>query len=302
MATGKETEDPESRFSMVLLSAAKLPGVRIRREAYLRKALARYCSEDEIRVAIEETPAAAGIPLEVLDKAAGESINYETAKVSALSAAAGIPGLLFLPATVPADVAQYFGHMLRISQKLAYLYSWPDLFADDGDDLDDATMGVLTLFLGVMFGTQSANAAVGKVAGLMSEQVVKKLPQKALTKGVIYPMVKKVAGYLGVKMTKQTFARSVSKAVPIVGAVVSGGLTLATYLPMAKKLKKHLSSLELTKPAHRVVKVEVVEVHKPSATDYTEQPDDDGTTSNQGVSLPAHRSARRIPPRPAVTR
>ncbi|MEU4090756.1 hypothetical protein [Streptomyces aureus] len=280
MVTGKATDDPESRFSIVLLSAAKLPGVRIQREAYLRKALARRCSEDEIRVAIEETPAAAGIPLEVLDKAASESINYETAKVSALSAAAGMPGLLFLPATVPADVAQYFGHMLRISQKLAYLYSWPDLFSDDGDDLDDATMGVLTLFLGVMFGTQSANAAVGKVAGLMSEQVVKKLPQKALTKGVVYPMVKKVAGYLGVKMTKQTFARSVSKAVPVVGAVVSGGLTLATYLPMAKKLKKHLSSLELTKPAPRVVQVEVVEVRKPSATDYTEQSDDDGTTSS----------------------
>ncbi|MFJ3821777.1 hypothetical protein [Streptomyces nodosus] len=279
MATGKEIEDPESRFSTVLVSAAKLPGVRIHREAYLRRALARYCSEDEIRRAIEETPAAAGISLEVLDRAAGESIKYETAKVSALSAAAGIPGLLFLPATVPADVAQYFGHMLRISQKLAYLYSWPDLFSDDGDDPDDATMGVLTLFLGVMFGTQSANAAVGKVAGMMSEQVVKKLPQKALTKGVIYPIVKKVAGYLGVKMTKQTFARSVSKAVPVVGAVVSGGLTFATYLPMAKKLKRHLASLELTKPAHRVVRVEAVEVHEASITDYAEQPDAGGTTS-----------------------
>lgn len=139
---------------------------------------------------------------------------------------------------------------------------------------------MLTLFLGVMFGTQSANAAVGKVAGMMSEQVVKKLPQKALTKGVVYPIVKKVAGYLGVKMTKQTFARSVSKAVPVVGAVVSGGLTFATYLPMAKKLKKHLSSLELTKPSHRVEKEEVVEAHEASITDCAEQPDAGGTTSN----------------------
>lgn len=149
--------------------------------------------------------------------------------------------------------------MLRIAQKLAYLYSWPDLFSDDSDDLDDATKGVLTLFFGVMFGTQSANAAVGKVAGMMSKQVAKKLPQKALTQGVIYPIVKKVAGYLGVQMTKQTFAKSVSKAIPVVGAVVSGGLTLATYLPMAKRLKKHLSSLELTKPAHRVVDEEVLD-------------------------------------------
>ncbi|WP_200308017.1 hypothetical protein [Streptomyces adelaidensis] len=276
MKQGKDVENPESRFSAVLLAAARLPGVRINREAYLRSALARHCSEDDIRRAIEETPAAAGISVEVLDKVANDSIRYETAKVSALSAAAGIPGIFALPATVPADVAQYFGHMLRIAQKLAYLYSWPDLFSDEGDGVDDATMGVLTLFFGVMFGTQSANAAVGKVAGLMAEQVAKKLPQKALTQGVVYPIVKKVAAYLGVQMTKQSFAKTVSKAIPLVGAAVSGGLTLATFLPMAKRLKRHLSSLPLAEPSHRVtdgevVDGEVVEDHGPFATAHTEE-------------------------------
>ncbi|MFJ9564826.1 hypothetical protein ACIRQQ_32920 [Streptomyces fuscichromogenes] len=277
MNQGKVSESPESRFSAVLVGAARLPGVRIHREAYLRSALARHCSEDELRIAIEETPAAAGIPIDLLDKAANDSIRYETAKVSALSAAAGMPGVFALPATVPADMAQYFGHMLRIAQKLAYLYSWPDLFSDDGDDIDDATMGVLTLFFGVMFGTQSANAAVGKVAEMMAKQVAKKLPQKALTQGVIYPIVKKVAGYIGVQMTKQTFAKSVSKAIPVVGAAISGGLTFATYLPMAKRLKKHLSESELAKPTHRVVVVEAEVVHDSFVTEHAEQHDADGT-------------------------
>ncbi|MFG3205811.1 hypothetical protein [Streptomyces sp. NPDC048192] len=275
MKQGKEVENPESRFFTVLLAAAKLPGVRIHREAYLRTALARHCTEDEIRIAIEETPAAAGITVDVLEKAANDSIRYETAKVSALSAAAGIPGILALPATVPADLAQYVGHMLRVAQKLAYLYSWPELFSDEGDDVDDATVGVLTLFFGVMFGTQSANAAVGKVAGMMSEQVAKKLPQKALTKGVVYPIVKKVAAYIGVKMTKESFAKAVSKAIPLVGAAVSGGLTFATYLPMAKRLKKHLAGLPLADPSHRategaVVDGEVVEERESFVTAHTE--------------------------------
>lgn len=283
MKPGKGIENPESRFSALLVSAAKLPGVRINREAYLRSALARRCSEEEIRKAIEETPAAAGISVEVLDKVAGDSIRYETAKVSALSAAAGIPGALALPATVPADLAQYVGHMLRIAQKLAYLYSWPDLFSHEGDDVDDATMAVLTLFFGVMFGTQSANAAVGKVAAMMSEQAAKKLPQKALTKGLIYPIVKKVAAYLGVKMTKDSFAKSVSKAIPLVGAAVSGTLTFATYLPMAKRLKKHLAGLPLADPSHRmadgdVVDGEVVEDHEEAvAAAHAEQLDADTT-------------------------
>ncbi|MEV1048946.1 hypothetical protein [Streptomyces sp. NPDC049916] len=265
MSTSKDMENPDTRFSALLGSAARLPGVRIDRASYLRRALARHCSEAEVRRAIELSPAAAGIPLAVLDRVADESITYETAKASALSAAAGMPGVLALPATVPADLAQYTGHVLRIAQKLAYLYSWPDLFAEDAD-LDDATRSVLTLFVGVMFGTQSANAAVGKVATMMSREVARKLPQRALTQGVVYPVVKKVAGYLGVEMTKQTFAKSVSKAIPVVGAVVSGGLTLATFRPMAKRLKRHLSGLDLAKPAPGVVIGEVVAVHDSPVT------------------------------------
>ncbi|MFD3608742.1 hypothetical protein ACFWXA_11840 [Streptomyces atroolivaceus] len=273
MVTGQVSENPESRFSALLAGAARLPGVRVDRAAYLRTALARHCSEDDVRRAMEETPAAAGIPLEVLDRVANESIRYETAKVSALSAAAGIPGFIAMPATVPADLAQYVGHMLRVAQKLAYLYSWPDLFSTDNDDLDDATKGVLTLFFGVMFGTQSANAAVGKVAEAMSKQVAKKLPQKALTQGVVYPIVKKVAGYLGVEMTKQTFAKSVSKAIPLVGAAVSGGLTFATFRPMSRRLKTHLSGLELAKPVGgQVITGEVIKNEDLQAADEVKIP------------------------------
>lgn len=253
MKQGEVSEASDSRFAAALFAAAKLPGVRIDREAYLRKTLARRCTEDEVRIAVAETPSAAGISLEILDKAANESIRFETTKASAFSAAAGIPGVFAMPATVPADLAQYVAHMLRVSQKLAYLYSWPDLFENHADDIDDATMGVLTLFFGVMFGARSANVAVGKVAGMMAENVAKKLPQKALTQGVVYPVVKKVAGYIGAEMTKQTFAKGVSKAIPLVGAAVSGGLTFATYRPMAKRLQKHLAGLELAIPEPRLV-------------------------------------------------
>ncbi|GAA3003492.1 hypothetical protein JCM13580A_20080 [Streptomyces drozdowiczii] len=271
MDMDKTSENAASRFSALLAGAAKLPGVRVDREAYLRTALRRHCTEEDIRRATEETPAAAGIPLDVLDRLANESIRYETAKVSALSAAAGLPGVMAMPATVPADLAQYVSHMLRIAQKLAYLYSWPDLF-DESDELDDATKGVLTLFFGVMFGTQSANAAVGKVAASMAEQVVRKLPQKALTQGVVYPVVRRVAGYLGVEMTKQTFAKSASKAIPVVGAAVSGGLTFATFRPMAKRLKKHLSGLELAAPTGQVIVGEVVRDEEVAVADEVKLP------------------------------
>ena len=240
-----------SSFTQALDAAAKLPGVRINRAAYLRTALKRHCTEEQISRAIADSPAAAGIPLKVITEIANASITYETSKVTGLSTLSGIPGGLAMIGTVPADLAQYLGHMLRIAQKLAYIYSWPDLFADAGEEIDEATQSMLILFMGVMFGVQMAQGGVSKVAGLVATNVAKKLPQRALTHGVVYPIVKKVAGNLGVRMTKSLFASGVAKAIPIVGAVLSGGLTLSTFLPMSKKLQKHLASLELTKPGHR---------------------------------------------------
>lgn len=73
-------------------------------------------------------------------------------------------------------------------------------------------------------------------------------------------------------MTKKLFANGVAKAIPVVGAVLSGGLSLGTFLPMSKRLQKHLASLELTKPGHRqeedvVVDVDVIKDDAPDLED-----------------------------------
>lgn len=251
MSDDQQIDAPGANFSQLLYAAAKVPSVRIDRANYLRTALKRHCSEEQIQRAVAQSPAAAGIPVSTITAVANVSIKYETAKVTGLSTVAGIPGGIAMLGSVPADMAQYVGHMLRIAQKLAYLYSWPDLLADDGDDMDEATEGLLTLFVGVMVGVQLAQQGVTKVSALIAAQLVKKLPQQALTKGTIYPIVKKVAALLGVSMTKKLFASGAAKAVPVIGAAVSGSLTFATFRPMSKRLQKHLASLELTKPDHR---------------------------------------------------
>lgn len=260
MTDTQEIENSGSNFTQVLDAAAKLPGVRINRATYLRTALKRHCTEEQIRSAIADTPAAAGIPLKVIMEVANTSITYETSKVTGFSTLAGIPGGLAIIGTVPADLAQYMGHMLRIAQKLAYIYSWPDLFTDADDEIDEATESMLTLFVGVMFGVQIAQGGVAKVANMIAANVAKKLPQRALTQGIIYPIVKRVAGHLGVSMTKQLFANGIAKFIPVVGAVLSGGLTLGTFLSMSKRLQKHLASLELTKPGHRTEESEIIDV------------------------------------------
>ncbi|MGH4137709.1 SHOCT domain-containing protein [Clostridium sp.] len=101
--------------------------------------------------------------------------------------------------------------------------------------------GELTLFIGVMFGIGGSASAVKVLSSAVSKQILKKLPQKALTKTIYYPIIKKTAALIGVKITKQTFAKGVSKSIPVLGGIISGGLTYASMKPMGNRLKNTLA-------------------------------------------------------------
>jgi hypothetical protein len=51
---------------------------------------------------------------------------------------------------------------------------------------------------------------------------------------------------LGIQVTKTSFSRGVAKVVPVIGGIVSGGLTFATYRIQAKRLKKALRTSMLS--------------------------------------------------------
>lgn len=230
-------------FELALKTASTLPMVHIDRETFLHKELIKYYPKEQVEIAIKNNPAYAGIPVSIINKIAKNCINYETNKVSSISFVAGLPGGFAMAGTIPADVAQYFGHVLRILQKLVYLYGWEELICDDGK-FDDETTNMITLFVGVMFGVSGAATTITKLSASAAQRASKSIANKALTKGTIYPIVKKIAQVLGVKMTKDTFAKGVSKIIPVIGGVASGGLTYTTYKPMAYRLKKHLETLK----------------------------------------------------------
>ena len=235
-------------FNSVIESAAKLPLVHIDREAFLTKNLSKLCTQTQLQNAIAHGTLHADIPIATLDSLANAIINAETIKVTAISTAAGIPGGFAMVATIPADLAQFYGFVIRTAQELAYIYGWNEMFTESSD-LDADTESQLILFIGVMSGVAAANKVVTKLFGETAiKALAKKVPAQALTKTWYYPIVKKIAAMLGQKMVKATFAKGVSKAVPILGGAISGGLTLATFKPMALRLKKHLSTMAHMSP------------------------------------------------------
>ena len=230
-----------------LQQAMKVPGAKINRENFLRKELHRRYSKVIIDKAVGVNPAYAGISREEVDKLARHAIDYETNKATAISFTTGLPGGVVGVAAIPVDVIQCFVFMLRVMQELAYLYGFAD-FKLDEETIDNETMNEIIVFLGVMFGVQEANMAIKAIANVASRTIAKRLARKPLTKGVIYPVVKAIAKAIGARMTKDIFAGGVGRMVPIIGGVVTGGLTFATFKPCANNLKNVLRKERISDP------------------------------------------------------
>lgn len=171
---GEQNREAEEFAKSFLKTVLRLRGVRIDREQFLRSELhKRGIAREVIDEAIATSPAAAGIDVVLLDDMANAAIAFETRKSPALSFAAGLPGGFGLLATVPGDVTQFYVHAFRVMQKTAYVYGWQS-FLEDSKEIDDETLGKLSMFLGV-------------------------------------------------KLTKDSLAKTVTKVVPVAGGVISGG-------------------------------------------------------------------------------
>lgn len=231
--------EKEVAIENVITSAIQIPGVKVNRSKFLAEI---FASEDVvIQDVIDLGPIQANIAQDKLSKLAGKLILKRTSESSAASFVAGIPGGLAMAATIPLDVLQFFGMALRLAQELSYLYGAEDLWQNGQVD-DEKVKSQLLLYCGVMFGVSGAVSGVRVLSTQIAKTTLKKLPQKALTKTFWYPMVKQIGKAIGIKVTKSTVAKGVSKAIPILGGVISGGLNFASMLPMANRLQAAFDS------------------------------------------------------------
>ena len=227
-----------------LKKVVRIRGVRITRDEFLRQELRKlHMSDEAIASALDSNPVLAGVCLTDLDKLADGVISFETNKSAAMSFAAGIPGGFAMLGTIPADLTQYYVHAFRIMQKLAYLYGWRELLSDM-DEVDDETIGVLAMFFGVMLGVGGAAQSLTVFARSVAMPAFQKqLTKQALTKTSWYPVMKQCLRFIGINLTKKSFAQGVSKVIPVIGGVVSGGMTFVSLQSQSTRLKGHLREL-----------------------------------------------------------
>lgn len=241
----------------IIVLAMKTPGIRVDRSKFLQNEFRIHFDQRTIDKAVETNPIHAGIPLEDINKIADAVIQHERYFVSGISAALGAPGGAAMVATIPTDIIQYYGYTLRAAQELMYLYGFPEIMSDhDEVQIDTPTMNTLIVAMGVMFGVAGANNAIKAMAKALGMGVEKQLMKKALTKGTIYPIVKSVAKWFSVKMTKEIFSGFFKHAIPVAGGIVGGGITYLSFKPCCERLQKSLMDTKLSNPDHEENKEE----------------------------------------------
>lgn len=223
----------------IICKAIQIPGVKVDRNKFLAEIFSSKV--DLLENIINNGPKGVGITREEINNIANRLIMKRTSQSSIASFAAGIPGGLAMAATIPADILQFFGMSLRLAQELSYLYGADDLW-ENGKIDDEKVKNQLILYCGVMFGVSGAVSGVRVLSTQVAKTALKKIPQKALTKTFWYPMIKKICSFVGYTLTKKTLASGVSKAIPVIGGVISGTINFASMMPMARKLNDTLDN------------------------------------------------------------
>ncbi|KAA6208237.1 bacteriochlorophyll 4-vinyl reductase [Avibacterium paragallinarum] len=250
----------------IVNAALKFPMIKVNRQSFLLETCP-VRSNEERNLLLEKGPIGSGLFSEKEIRKIAENIcSKKTWTSTTASFAAGIPGGFAMIGTIPADTAQFFGFALRLAQEIAYLYDTRDFW--DGETLnDEAIKGEFMLYLGTMLGVGGAANAMRYITQGLSQQLAKNLTKTALTKTFWYPLIKSLGKYVGVKITKDTFARTTSKIVPFLGGVFSGALTYYAMTQMNKRLinaleKRIVYTEEEKRKDKEVIKKEMPEVYE----------------------------------------
>lgn len=274
--------EKELALESIITNAIQIPGVKVDRRKFLAETFAS--EEFPIQDVLDLGPVEVGVSQDKLALFAHKLILKRTSQSSAASFVTGIPGGLAMAATIPADILQFFGMALRLAQELSYLYGAQDLWQNGQVD-DERVKNQLLLYCGVMFGVSGAVSGVRVLSTQIAKTTLKKLPQKALTKTFWYPIVKQIGKAVGVKVTKSTVAKGVSKAIPVLGGVISGGLNFASMIPMANRLQAALDSATFDYTEEEFEK-DIIEIENITL--------DDSETDNASVADTAEEVKARI--------
>lgn len=144
------------------------------------------------------------------EECAQNFIGWQMTKAGAAGFALGLPGFAAMPLTVPADFLSVAYLQLRMVAVIGLLFDW-DVRSDQ-------------------FRTMAYMSLLGAAAG----ELVRDLGIKATTRVAMGTIQKKVSGAVLQKINRAVSTRLVTKAVPVLGGLVGGGVNVLVTRQIGK--------------------------------------------------------------------
>ena len=79
--------------------------------------------------------------------------------------------------------------------------------------------------------------------GLAVKQVIQRFAARLMTRLVVLNFLRQMAKWFGIVLTKEMVIAGLSMIVPLICALISGLISLWLFMPMVKKLHRHLREL-----------------------------------------------------------
>ena len=223
-------------YNNILKSSFMLPMARVNREKFIQRLSATELKGMNVQVALEKSPNGA-YSQQAINKTAKKIIAKHALWVTLISAISAIPtGWMMIPFFI-IDIIQFQIHVFAVSQKLLYLYEDEEKLTEYSSDTATQLMILMTT---IMIGKQQFTRMLKSATGVVTKQVIQRFTIKALTQFSILNIVRQVAKWFGIVLTKETLLEGIDVAIIIICAIISGLISLWLFKPMANNLMKYL--------------------------------------------------------------
>lgn len=217
-----------------------IPFVKVNKENYLRKLFAKKLTPEQMELVLSERPLSV-LSMEEVKKIAHREVCIHASLVTVLSFVAALPQsgwLMYL--CIIFDFIQFQLIVFLILQKLLYLYGCHNLSSSD-EGLGNSANWMLLLISTIMIGKHQMMRMAKSVAGIAVKQAIQRFAVRMMTKLMIYNVLKQIAKWFGIVLTKDMVMSAMNMLVPLTCALISGLISLWLFLPMTNRLERHLT-------------------------------------------------------------
>ncbi len=231
-----------SLYDSAMKAGLKFPFVKIDREKFLKRKFGKKTTPEEFQKILDESPLAV-LSLAEVEKITKREVRLHAIWVGVLSFLLAIPSSgLLMWAAIAVDFVQFQLFVFVVLQKLLYLFGCKTILREN-ENFDKSADWVLLLISTVMIAKNQVVRMAKSAMGVAVKQGIQRFTVRMISKLMVLNVMKQVAKWFGVIVTRDMIAQSAEYVIPFLCALVSGLISLWLFFPMMRRLRCYLMEM-----------------------------------------------------------